>query len=76
MCGLSIRAPSREGGESMVSLTSTGIWTHVPEVGGQGGLSVPPVWRRSAGWQLWCRSEGVLPWDQPVLPASVRLQKA
>ena len=60
----------------MVSLTSTAIWTHIPEAGGQGGLSVPPVWRRSAGWQLWCRSEGVLSWDQPVLPEFVRLQKA
>lgn len=76
MCGLSIRSPSRGGGESMVSLISTGICTYVPEVVGQGVLSIPPVWRRCAGWQLWCRSEGGLPWDQPVLPVSVRLHKA
>lgn len=75
MCGLSIRALSRGEGESMVSLISTGIWTHVPEVVGQVGLSVPLVWR-SASWQLWYRSEGGLPWDQRVLPVSVRLQKA
>ena len=76
MCGLSIRAPSRGGGEGMVSLISTSIWTHVPDVVGQGGLSVPLVWRRSASWQLWYRSEGGLSWDQRVLPVSVRLQKA
>lgn len=31
-----------------------------PEVVGHGGLSVTPVWKRSAGWRLHCGSEGAV----------------
>lgn len=52
------RSPRFRNQESRASMRTTGNLICVPEVVGHRGLSEMPIWKRRAGGQHQCRSEG------------------